>query len=45
LTERERATGAQMVIAIFPSLEGESLEDFTSAWPSAGAWATNSTTA
>jgi uncharacterized protein len=28
LTERERATGAQMVIAIFPSLEGESLEDF-----------------
>ena len=27
LTERERATGAQMVIAIFPSLEGESLED------------------
>ena len=29
LTERERATGAQMVIAIFPSLEGESLEDFS----------------
>jgi uncharacterized protein len=28
LTERERATGAQMVVAIFPSLEGESLEDF-----------------
>jgi uncharacterized protein len=28
LAERERATGAQMVIAIFPSLEGESLEDF-----------------
>jgi uncharacterized protein len=28
LTEREQATGAQMVIAIFPSLEGESLEDF-----------------
>ena len=27
LAERERATGAQMVIAIFPSLEGESLED------------------
>jgi uncharacterized protein len=29
LTEREQATGAQMVIAIFPSLEGESLEDFS----------------
>ncbi len=29
LTERERATGAQMVIAIFRSLEGESLEDFS----------------
>jgi uncharacterized protein len=28
LTQREAATGAQMVIAIFPSLEGESLEDF-----------------
>ena len=28
LAERERATGAQMVLAIFPSLEGESLEDF-----------------
>jgi uncharacterized protein len=27
LTERERATGAQMVVAIFASLEGESLED------------------
>jgi uncharacterized protein len=29
LTEREAATGAQMVIAIFPSLEGESLEDYS----------------
>jgi uncharacterized protein len=29
LTARERATGAQMVIAVFPSLEGESLEDFS----------------
>jgi uncharacterized protein len=29
LTEREQATGAQMVLAIFPSLEGESLEDFS----------------
>jgi uncharacterized protein len=29
LTERERATGTQMVIAIFPSLEGESLEDYS----------------
>ena len=29
LAERERATGAQMVIAIFPSLDGESLEDFS----------------
>ena len=28
LAEREAATGAQMVIAVFPSLEGESLEDF-----------------
>ncbi|HEX9819314.1 MAG TPA: TPM domain-containing protein [Methylomirabilota bacterium] len=28
LAEGEQATGAQMVIAIFPSLEGESLEDF-----------------
>jgi uncharacterized protein len=28
LAERERATGAQMVVAIFRSLEGESLEDF-----------------
>jgi uncharacterized protein len=28
LAERERATGTQMVIAIFPSLQGESLEDF-----------------
>ena len=28
LTEREQATGVQMVIAIFPSLDGESLEDF-----------------
>jgi uncharacterized protein len=28
LAERERATGAQMVVAIFPSLEGENLEDF-----------------
>ena len=28
LAQRESATGAQMVIAIFPSLEGESLEDF-----------------
>ena len=27
LTERERATGAQMAIAIFRSLEGENLED------------------
>jgi uncharacterized protein len=27
LAERERTTGAQMFIAIFPSLEGESLED------------------
>jgi uncharacterized protein len=27
LAERERATGAQMVIAVFRSLEGESLED------------------
>jgi len=29
LAERERATGAQVVLAIFPSLEGESLEDFS----------------
>jgi uncharacterized protein len=29
LAERERATGVQMVIAIFPSLEGESLEDYS----------------
>ncbi len=29
LAERERATGAQMVIAIFPSLEGENLEDYS----------------
>jgi uncharacterized protein len=29
LTDREGATGAQMVIAIFRSLEGESLEDFS----------------
>lgn len=29
LAERERATGAQMVIAIFHSLEGESLEDYS----------------
>jgi uncharacterized protein len=29
LTEREQATGAQMVVAIFRSLEGESLEDFS----------------
>ena len=29
LTERERATGTQMAIAIFPGLEGESLEDFS----------------
>ncbi|MGH7393672.1 MAG: TPM domain-containing protein, partial [Candidatus Rokuibacteriota bacterium] len=29
LAERERATGAQMVIAVFRSLEGESLEDFS----------------
>jgi uncharacterized protein len=27
LAERERATGVQMVIAVFPSLEGESLEE------------------
>ena len=30
LAEHERATGAQMAIAIFPSLEGESLEDVAS---------------
>lgn len=29
LAEREQATGAQMVIAIFRSLEGENLEDFS----------------
>jgi uncharacterized protein len=29
LAEGERATGAQVVMAIFPSLEGESLEDFS----------------
>jgi uncharacterized protein len=29
LTEREASTGAQMVVAIFPSLEGESLEDYS----------------
>jgi uncharacterized protein len=29
LTERESATGVQMAIAIFPSLEGESLEDYS----------------
>jgi uncharacterized protein len=29
LAERERATGAQVVVAIFPSLEGESLEDYS----------------
>jgi uncharacterized protein len=29
LAERERAAGAQMVLAIFRSLEGESLEDFS----------------
>lgn len=29
LTEREQTTGAQMVIAIFKSLEGESLEDYS----------------
>jgi uncharacterized protein len=27
MAERERATGAQMAIAIFPSLEGQSVED------------------
>ena len=29
LAEGERATGAQVVVAIFPALEGESLEDFS----------------
>jgi len=29
LAERERATGVQMVIAVFKSLEGESLEDYS----------------
>jgi uncharacterized protein len=37
LAERERATGVQMVIALFASLEGESLEDFSirlaQSWP------------
>ena len=28
LAAREAATGVQMVVALFPSLEGESLEDF-----------------
>jgi uncharacterized protein len=28
IAERERATGAQVAVAIFPSLEGENLEDF-----------------
>ena len=27
LAERERATGAQVVVAVFRSLEGENLED------------------
>src|SRR5256712_14113352 len=30
LTERERATGTQMAIAVFRSLEGENLEDVAS---------------
>lgn len=30
LAERERATGAQMAIAVFPALQGESLEDVAS---------------
>jgi uncharacterized protein len=29
LAEGEKTTGAQVVIAVFPSLEGESLEDFS----------------
>ncbi len=29
LAEGQRATGAQVVVAIFPALEGESLEDFS----------------
>jgi len=29
LAERERATGVQMVVAVFKSLEGESLEDYS----------------
>ena len=29
LAEGERSTGAQVVLAIFPSLEGQSLEDFS----------------
>jgi uncharacterized protein len=29
LADRERATGVQMVIAVFQSLEGESLEDYS----------------
>ncbi len=29
LARREQATGVQMVVAIFPSLEGENLEDFS----------------
>jgi uncharacterized protein len=29
LADGERATGAQVVVAVFPSLEGESLEDFS----------------
>ena len=29
LAEGERATGAQIVVAVFPSLDGESLEDFS----------------
>ena len=29
LAEGERATGAQVVVALFPSLDGESLEDFS----------------
>ncbi len=29
LADGERATGAQVVVAIFPSLDGESLEDFS----------------
>ena len=29
IAEREQATGAQVVVAIFPSLDGENLEDFS----------------